>query len=187
MLRKSYHTDADMADKFDSAWATAFVASMLEPWDPEWAREMYEAVRENYVGRYEFDFGAYVLESLPESAEGKLKNIGDISEPGMVGEGALALLLMWVASRDFHDGELFDDINKTVTNITHPQWVEYEIRCVDDEPSGIPGYTVGQLYNMFQGWSFFAKVHLGWDTIINYDWSQNRDSEGRLLDYGMSP
>lgn len=186
MLRASFHPSMDLADKSDSAYASAFVASMLKQWDPEWAQELYNAVRDNYMGNYEYDMGAYVLESLPESAKGKLKDISSVAEPGMLGEGALAIALMYVASRDFNDAEVFNGINKTITNITRPKWVESEIRSSDDEPSGIPGFTTGNLYNMFQGWALFAKVHLGWETIIDYDWSKNRDSQGRLMDYGGS-
>jgi hypothetical protein len=186
MLRASFHPSMGLADKFDSAYASAFVASMMKGWYPEWSREIYDAIRDNYVGNFELDMGAYVLESLPESAEGKLRDITSMTEPGMIGEGALAIALMWVASRDFDDAEVFNGINKTITNVTRPKWVESEIRSTDEEPSGIGEWTMGNLYNMFMGWSLFAKVHLGWNTMIEYDWSKNRDSQGMLMDYGAS-
>ena len=185
MLRKSYHTNADLADKFDSAYATAFTAMMLKPWEPEWTEEMYTTVRDDFMGNYDFDMGAYVIESLPESAKGKLENM-DVTDPGMIGEGPLALLLMQAASREFDDAETFNSINKTITNIMRPKWTETEIRSVDNEETGIPGFTMGNVYNMFQGWTLLSKVHVGWETIIDYDWSKNKDSQGQLMDYGGS-
>ena len=45
--------------------------------------------------------------------------------------------------------------------------------------SAIAGYTTRNILNMLSGWWLFAKVHLGWKTIFDHDWSQNRDSPGR--------
>jgi hypothetical protein len=64
--------------------------------------------------------------------------------------------------------------------------VEYEIRFDHDEnddPTDVPGFTMGKLFNMFSGWWLLGKVHLGWETIFTHDWSKHRDQDGRLLDY----
>ncbi len=186
MLRRVYHRIGDVTEKFDGAYATAFTAMMLRHWDPQWTKERYDAIRNLYLKELDFDLGAYVIESLPERAEGTLVDT-KIDEPGMLGEGAMAIFLVQAAAREFGDNETYDRINKTIQTVMRPKWTESEIRCdigENTEDSGIPGFTMGRVYNMFQGWALWAKVHVGWEEILRYDWSQNRDKEGRLLDYG---
>jgi len=186
MLRRTYHRIGDVAEKFDGAYATAFTAMMVRHWEPEWTNERYQAIRNLYLKELDFDLGAYVVESLPETAEGTLVDT-DVDEPGMLGEGAMAIFLVQAAAREFGDAETFDRINKTLSTVMRPKWSESEIRCDlgwFTEDTGIPGFSMGRMYNMFMGWALWAKVHVGWEAILNYDWSKNRDKDGRMLDYG---
>jgi hypothetical protein len=188
MLRRSFHPREGFVEKFDGAFPSAFVALMLKQYDPEWAGELYRTIRENYVKDIPLDLGASVLESLPTTAKGELLK-RDVSV-GMIGEGALAILVMLAATREFDDQETFDRINKTMTNLMHPQWTEYEIRFDhwwNDDETGIPNFTMGKLFNMYSGWWLWAKVHVGWGTLMNHDWAAQRDAQGNLKDYSAAP
>jgi len=88
-----------------------------------------------------------------------------------------------VASREFDDPATFDQIHRFLVNLMHPYYRQAEVRFdeTNPEPSGLEGFTTGQLMNMFNGWWLFAKVHVGWKTILEHDWSRHRDRDGRPL------
>jgi len=62
----------------------------------------------------------------------------------------------------------------------HPYCRQGEIRFdeTNPQPSGIPGFTTGRLFN---GRWLYANAHVGWNTIFEHDWARNRTPEGRPL------
>lgn len=184
MIGKKYHPDQDLAERYDQAFASVFLAAMVKPFEPEWSREIYEHVRDYFMEDLPFDLGAYVMDSMQKSGTGELISKNPY-EAGMVGESRMNIFLMQMASREFDDKKTFDRINKMLTNIMRPAWVESEVRYDTDEnsePSGTEDFTVGQLFNMYSGWVMLPKVHLGWEKILDYDWTKNRNPDGTTLD-----
>ncbi len=108
--------------------------------------------------------------------------------PGMIGESALNTYLVLVASREHDDMKTFDMINEMLTTLTHPYYRQGQLRFdeTNEDPSGIPGFSEGQMLNMNSGWWLLGKTHVGWDDILNHNWSENRDVNGFVLNYPYS-
>ncbi|MFQ5854322.1 MAG: hypothetical protein ACE5LU_01575 [Anaerolineae bacterium] len=183
MIYRRWHPyGPQQADKDLSGFSNIFVAMMLRRFEPEFTENMYQHVRSRYIRRLPLGIGAFMLEVPERDVYNQLVNRG-ADLPGMIGESAINIFLAMGATREFDDKETFDLINEFLTNVTHPYYRQGELRFdeTNEEPSGIEGFTVGQLFNQYSGWWLFGKVHLGWETILNHDWSQNRDADGRLL------
>jgi hypothetical protein len=182
VYRRWHPFGPQQADKDLSGFANIMVALLVNAFEPEFASNLYEQVRLRYIRRYPFGIGAFMLEVPERGIRGEVQNPG-AWQPGMLGETYLNVFLAWAASREFDDPETFDGINCFLTNLAHPYFLQAEVRFdeTNPDPAGIDDYTVGQLLNMYSGWWLFAKVHLGWRTILEHDWSQNRDADGRPL------
>ncbi len=182
VYRRWHPFGPQQADKDLSGFANIMVALMVNAFEPEFASNLYQQVRLRYIRRYPFGIGAFMLEVPEKGIRGEVQNPG-AWQPGMLGETYLNVFLAWAAAREFDDPETFDGINRFLTNLAHPYFLQAEVRFdeTNPDPAGIDDYTVGQLLNMYSGWWLFAKVHLGWRTILEHDWSQNRDADGRLL------
>ncbi len=182
IYRRWHPYGPQQADKDLSGFANIFVALNLRGLEPEFAENIYREFRKRYIVKLPFGLGAAPLEVPEKSPTGELINPG-AQEPGMLGETYLNFFLTWVATREFNDRKLFDNLNKIATNFARPYYIQGEIRFDEShkDPSGVDDRTVGEILNMFSGWWLFAKVHVGWKTILEHDWSKHRDKEGRLL------
>lgn len=170
------------ADKNISASTNIFVALNLNAFYPMFAKKLYEHVRFHYVKRYPFGIGYAILEVPEKNLKGRIINPGS-DTPGMIGLSYLNIFAAWVAAKEFGDKDTWNGINKFLTNLTHPYFIQGEIRFdeTNDSPSGIANATIGQILNMHSGWWLLAKVHVGWKNILEHDWSKHRDKNGRLL------
>ncbi|HOO78095.1 MAG TPA: hypothetical protein PK636_02720 [bacterium] len=183
MVYRRYHPyGPQQADKDLSGFANIFVAMNMRSWEPGFSGNIYRQIRERYIKGLPLGIGSFMLEVPEKDAAGALVNPG-AAAPGMLGETAVNIFLALAAAREFDDPETFDGINELITNFTHPYFRQGEIRFdeTNDEPAGVGDFSVGALLNMFSGWWMFAKVHQGWETILEYDWSANRDEDGRPL------
>ena len=182
IYRRWHPFGPQQADKDLSGFANVMVALLVNAFEPEFAQNLYEHVRTRYIKRYPLGIGAFMLEVPERDLRGELQNPG-AWQPGMLGETYLNVFLAWAATREFDDPKTFDEIHRFLTNLTHPYFLQGEVRFdeTNPEPAGIDGFTVGQLLNMYSGWWLFSKVHLGWRTVLDHDWTQNRDEEGRPL------
>lgn len=183
MIGRYYHPDPDQVMKYDSASPSVFVALMMHPYEPEWTEEIYRSIVKNHVVDAPLGLGSFLLDARQRNSKDQLLNPG--TEPAMIGENALGIFVLSVAAREFQDKDTWNRINTTLTNVMKPRWVECEVRYNHDrnlDPSGMSGYTIGQVYNMMSGWVMLGKVHVGWKTILEHDWSKHRDAAGRPID-----
>ncbi|NOX54545.1 MAG: hypothetical protein GXP27_08925 [Planctomycetes bacterium] len=183
LLYRRYHPyGPQQADKDLSGFSNVFVALTLHDWEPEFAENIYRQLRKRYIRRAPLGLGAFMLEVPEEDPYGKLLNPG-ADMPGMLGETAVNIYLALLAARVFDDKETFNQINALLTNLTRPYFRQAEVRFdeTNDDPAGLDDKTVGQMLNMMSGWWMLAKVHLGWRTILEHDWSKHRTTDGRLL------
>ena len=182
VYRKWHRYGPQQADKDLSGFANVFVSANLNPFEPEFAKNIYDHIRFRYIKKLPFGMGGFILEVPEHDIYDQVVNLG-ASEPGMLGETALNIFLAMIAAREHNDKETFNLINELLTHVTHPYYRQAQVRFdeTNEEPSGIEGFTVGNMLNMMSGWWMFGKVHVGWEEITNHDWSQNRDEDGRMI------
>ncbi len=182
IYRRWHPYGPQMADKNISASTNIFVSMNLHAFYPDFGKKLYEHVRFNYVRRYPLGIGYAILEVPQKNLRGRIINPAS-NTPGMLGLSYLNIFAAWVAAKEMGDKETFDGINRFLTNLTHPYFIQGEIRFdeTNPEPAGLGKATVGQILNMHSGWWLLAKVHVGWKTILEHDWSKHRDKEGHLL------
>ena len=180
LLYRAWHPSGPLqADTATSDFASLLSAFALHPFDAEFAAGLYRRARPRHLkssplGSGEFVAEAEIADLLPGEGADCL---------GLDGGAGANLFLAWAATREFGDKRIFNAINQWFTDEARPYLSGGEIRFDETNPgpSPFPGYSAGRILNMMSGWWLLGKVHLGWKTILDHDWSKNRDANGRML------
>jgi hypothetical protein len=167
------------AEQATSPFAGLLAAFALRPFDDAFASDLYRRSRPHHLKSSPLAKGEFLAEAeIPDLLPGEG---ADCLGPGG-GTGA-SFFVAWAATREFEDKRIFNAVNQWFTDEARPYFSGGEIRFdeTNPDPSPIPGYSAGRLLNMMSGWWLLGKVHVGWKTILDHDWSQNRDPSGRML------
>lgn len=176
---RAWHTVGPLqAERETSPFAGLLAAFALSPLDRDFADDLYRRSRPHHLkssplGRGEFLSEAEIADILP--GEG-----ADCLGPGT--RTGASFFVAWAATREFEDKRIFNAVNQWFTDEARPYFSGGEIRFdeTNRSPSPLPGYSAGDLLDMMSGWWLLGKVHVGWKTILDHDWSRNRDPAGRL-------
>ena len=135
-----YHPSHDTADRYLSGYTNAWAIVFLRPLEPEYNEGLYEKWKEVFV--HEMGPYAYVSE-IPEGGP----------------SGMATMFGMW-AAKEYGDVKLFTKIRNAIDKNGHlvmvPESGEMKYEDLDNP--------------LFNGPILAIKLHIPWDTILNYDW-----------------
>jgi len=179
--RSSHPYGPMIIDKNVSANTNVFASIWLSLIDPEFGKSTWEILKRDYIKDDQEGNGAYMIDYNSENSFNQ--NFDDLGYPSMMGEAIFNVFLAPAAARVYDDKETFDKLHEYLNENLPPNYYMGEVRFdeFNTDETGIPNSTYGRLLNMYSGWWLFFKVHLGWDTILNHDWSKHRDKNGLLL------
>jgi len=148
LFYRSYHPQQDVVVKDISGYANAWTLTFLHPFLPEDMQVSYQSFTDNLVLNYGPTYA---------SIKGDLR-----SDPS---RNQVAHLFGLWAAKEFDDPTLFGKLRNSVDKAGH----------LGPAPDGGLMY-VDENSVLMNGVVLAAKLHVGWEEILNYDWGHERPS-----------